>query len=191
MCFYILKQELEKQKGGTIISTVYVKVRHWLFWYGVYGFCPTSCNDEITLYSDKELRNFLGYFELTTETSLRYLLDHELDKTEDKNYCEEIENFLNSQKVIHYSYIYPRNVEDVSDQVSHFAPINENGHKPVYIEMWSKLSRSWDIDQLKMSVRILAKDFLHMEICNVELLEVPTHEETRLSLQNEYKPFIK
>lgn len=30
-----------------------------------------------------------------------------------------------------------------------------------------------------------------MEIDNVELLEIPTYEETKLSFQKDYEPFIK
>lgn len=180
-----------KRKVGKVIDIVYVHVRHWLFWYGVYGLCDKSCNDEITLYADEEQKNFLGYFELTTEKCLKNLLEKELDKTEDKEYCDEIEEFLNSKNDIHYSYIYPRDCEDVLHQVNHFAPINENGNKPIYIDMWSKLSTSWDIDGIKKSVRILVKEFLHMEINNVELLEIPTYEETKLSFQKDYEPFIK
>ncbi|MBY0088190.1 hypothetical protein HP567_012685 [Brevibacillus sp. M2.1A] len=119
------------------------------------------------------------------------MLEKELDKTEDKEYCDEIEEFLNSKNDVHYSYIYPRDSEDVLHQVNHFAPINENGHKPIYIDMWSKLSTSWDIDGIKKSVRIIVKEFLHMEIDNVELLEIPTYEETKLSFQKDYEPFIK
>lgn len=31
---------------------------------------------------------------------------------------------------IHYHYIYPRDLEDVSSQVSHSAPTNIDGYKP-------------------------------------------------------------
>ncbi|NOU81213.1 hypothetical protein GC101_20320 [Paenibacillus sp. LMG 31459] len=70
-----------------------------------------SCLGDLN--ADKDFRNFLGYFELTTETSLKYLLDHELDKTEDKNYCEEIEDFLNSPKVIHFKMNISRLLSDI------------------------------------------------------------------------------
>lgn len=111
------------------IQTIYVRVRHWLFWYGVYGFCSKSCNDEITLYSDQGQ--------------------------------------------------------------NHYAPTNVDGYKPVYIDMWTKLSKSWDIDEIKKSVRILAKDFLHLDKKNVELIEIPTFEETKLSYEQDYKPYVK
>lgn len=119
------------------------------------------------------------------------MLENELDKTEDKEYCDEIEGFLNSKNNIYYSYTYPWDSEDVSHQVNHFAPINENGHKPIYINMWSKLSESWDVDEIKKSVRILMKEFLHIEIKDVEMLEAPTYQETKESFQKDYEPFIK
>lgn len=173
------------------IQTIYVRVRHWLFWYGVYEFCEKSCNDEISLYSDMDQKNFLGYFELTTDTSLHYLLRNERDIIDDQEYCDEIEDFINGNQDIYYSYIYPREIEDVSNQVCHYAPMNTDGFKPVYIYMWTKLSKSWDIDEVKKSVRILAKDFLHLDIKNVELIEIPTYEETKLSYERDYKPYVE
>ncbi|RKN60048.1 hypothetical protein [Paenibacillus ginsengarvi] len=86
--------------------------------------------------------------------------------------------------------IYPRDLEDVSRQVPHSAPTNTDGYKPVYIDMWTKLSKSWDIDEIKTSVRIIAKDFLGLNIGNVELIDTPTYEETRLSYEHDYKPFV-
>lgn len=109
------------------MKTIYVHVRHSLFWYGVYGFCDKSRNDEITLYSDKEKHTFLGYFDLNTQASLTYVLNHELDRNENKEFCDEIEEFLNSDLDVGYSYIYPRDEEDLSDQVPHLAPINSKG----------------------------------------------------------------
>jgi len=43
------------------MDTLYIHVRHWLFWYGVYGFCDKSCNDEVTVYLDAEKQNELAY----------------------------------------------------------------------------------------------------------------------------------
>ncbi|MZQ81777.1 hypothetical protein GQF01_06470 [Paenibacillus sp. 5J-6] len=110
---------------------------------------------------------------------------------DDKEYCDDIENFISGNKDTHYSFIYPRNLEDVSRQVSHFAPSNIDGYKPVYIDMWTKLSKSWDIDEIKKNVRILAKDFLDLNIKNVEMIDVPTYEETKLSYEQDYKAFMQ
>ncbi|GGA18196.1 hypothetical protein GCM10008018_72710 [Paenibacillus marchantiophytorum] len=162
-----------------------------MFWYGAFGFCSKSRNDEITLYSDQDQKIFLGYFELTTVTGLINILKYDMDIIgEDKEYCDEIESFIYGDEDIHYHYIYPRDLEDVSRQVSHSAPTNIDCYKPVYIDMWTKLSKSWDIDEIKTSVRIIAKDFLGLNIENVELIDIPTYEETKLSYEQDYKPFV-
>lgn len=115
------------------IQTIYVRVRHWLFWYGVYDFCSQSCNDEVTLYSDQDQKNYLGYFELTTVTGLNNLLKYDMDIIgDDKEYCNEIEQFISGSQDIHYHYIYPRDSEDVSRQVSHFAPTNIDAINHLY-----------------------------------------------------------
>ncbi|MCY9665531.1 hypothetical protein M5X11_11240 [Paenibacillus alginolyticus] len=173
------------------IQTIYARVRHWLFWYGTYGFCSKSSNDEITLYSDQDQKKFLGYFELTTVTGLINLLKYDMDIIgDDKEYRDEIESFINGDEDIHYHYIYPRDVEDVSRQVPHSAPTNVDGYKPVYIDMWTKISKSWDIDEIMTNVRIIAKDFLGLNIENVELIDIPTYEETKISYEQDYKPFV-
>ncbi|GKS09249.1 hypothetical protein YDYSY3_02490 [Paenibacillus chitinolyticus] len=172
------------------MDTIYVHVRHWLFWYGVYGLCAKSCNDEVTLYSDKEKTKFLGHFDLLAEPCLIYSLNNELDKVEDKEYFDEMEEFLSGNKDISYSYIYPRDNRDISSQVDHYAPLNDKGHKPIYIYMWSKLSKGWDVNEIEKSVKILASYFLHMNIDRIEMLEIPTYEETKLSYEEDYAPYI-
>ncbi|AIQ67771.1 hypothetical protein [Paenibacillus graminis] len=100
------------------------------------------------------------------------------------------ESFINGYEDIHYHYIYPRDLEDVSRQVPHSAPTNIDGYKPVYIDMWSKLSNYWDVDEIKKSIRIIAKDFLGLYTENVEFIDIPTFEETKLSYEQDYKPFV-
>lgn len=174
-----------------MLDTLYVHIRHWLFWYGNYGFCDKSCNDEITIFADEEKSIELGYFEITTNVSLEYLLENEIDKLNDKEFYYEIENFLKSDSSIYYSYIYPRDKEDILNQVKHKAPVNIKGLKPVYIQMWTKLSQSWDIEEIKGCVKILAKEFLDLEINRVEILDTPTYEATRLSYEEDYAPYVK
>lgn len=166
------------------MSKVYVKIRHWLFWYGHYGFCDKSSNDEITIYLDKKEQISLGYFEITTKNALKYGLENDIDETENNEYYTEVKNFLDSSEETYYYYIYPRSEcyeEDILDQVTHFAPRDKNGNKPVYIDMWTKAFDSWDIDTIKKCVKILDKDFLHTNITDIEILDVPTYVETKES----------
>ncbi|MFP4977506.1 hypothetical protein ACE6ED_19025 [Paenibacillus sp. CN-4] len=172
------------------MKTVFVHVRHWLFWYGVYGLCDKSCNDEITIYADEEKKKFLGYFELSTQPCLINLLNNELDKSEDKEFCDEIEEFINGQLDVGYSFIYPRNEEDISHQVAHSAPMNKNGHKPIYIDVWSKLSKAWDTSSIEQITKIIGNEFLSLNIEEVKFLEIPTYEETRESYQRDYEPYV-
>ncbi|RJE87466.1 hypothetical protein D3P07_14110 [Paenibacillus sp. 1011MAR3C5] len=172
------------------MKTVYVNVRHFLFWYGVYGFCEKSCNDEISLYADKERNLMLGYFDISTEPCLRHMLEHELDREEDRELFEEIETFLQGSSEVAYSFIYPRDKGDLANQVEHDAPVNEHGHRPVYISMFSKHSSAWDIREIEKSIYILNEDFLHLEIGSIEFLDIPTREETKASFELDYEPYI-
>lgn len=170
------------------METVYVHVRHFLFWYGVYGFCEKSCNDEISLYADKERTIMRGYFDISTEPCLRHMLEHELDREDNREFYEEIESFLQGSSEVSYSYIYPRDKEDLAYQVKHDAPVNEHGHKPVYISMFSKHSMAWDMQEIEKCIKILNDDFLHLEIGKIEFIEIPSYEETKISFEQDYAP---
>lgn len=168
-------------------NTVYVHIRHWLFWYGKYSFCEHSCNDEITIYKDKNKKELLGYFEITTYRSLEYFVNNEDGlELDDPELYFEIKKFLESDDKIYYSYIYPRCQEDIIDQVKHNAPINDKGYKPIYIDMWSKISDYWTEDEIKKCVKTLTKDFFSMNVDRVEILDIPTYKETKLSYNKDY-----
>ncbi|SFS70111.1 hypothetical protein [Marininema halotolerans] len=171
-----------------MLDTVYVDIRHMNFWFGVYGFQDKSCNDEITIYSDANMTNTLGYFEITTHESLTHLIKYQLDDEEDGSFKREIEKFLNDDSQIFYSYIYPRDDEDLLHQVSHFAPLNRKNHKPIYIDMWTKLSDELDINEIKKCAKILVKEFLHENILNIKIVDIPTYDETKESYEKDYGP---
>jgi hypothetical protein len=138
-----------------MLDTIFVEIRHMNFWWGEFGFCDKSCNDEITIYSDAKKTNQLGYFEITTHKSLTYIYNQELYDVDDESFKRIIEKFLNDESQIFYHYIYPKDDEDLMYQVSHFAPFNSNNHKPIYIDMWTKLSNTLDINEIKKCVKIL------------------------------------
>jgi hypothetical protein len=169
-----------------MLDTVYVHIRHMNFWYGEYGICDKSCNDEITIYSDAYKTQILGYFEITTHKSLEYLYHCELTDQEDYDYKKKIEKFLKGNSQVIYNYIYPRDDDDLLDQVNHFAPLNSNNHKPIYIDMWTKLSDELNIEEIKKSVKILVKEFLHKSVSNIEFLDIPTYEETKNSYDEDF-----
>ena len=64
-------------------------------------------------------------------------------------------------------------------QVAHFAPLNRNNHKPVYIDMWTKHSDEFDTNEIKKCVKILVKEFFFENVSNVQFLDIPTYDETK------------
>lgn len=75
--------------------------------------------------------------------------------------------------------------------MKHNAPVNKKGYKPIYIDMWSKLSDYWKEYEIKKCVKILMKGFFNKDIVNVEILDIPTYEELELSYNENYVPNIK
>jgi hypothetical protein len=165
------------------LKKVYVDVRHSLFWYGVYGFCEKSGHDEVVIYSDLERNNKLAYFEITAKKSLEYLITEE---DESITIREEIKQFLDSSDEVYYYYIYPRDEEDLLDQVKHQAPLNDKGQKPVYIDAWFKHIRNFDLETLGESVKVLMKKFFDEEIDEVEVLDWPDYEEMKMEYEEDY-----
>ncbi|MBD3919456.1 hypothetical protein H8B09_11890 [Paenibacillus sp. PR3] len=174
------------------INTIYVHIRHWAFWWGVHGFTNKSCNDEITLYSDQEKTNRVAYFDLWTLPCLIHHLNEELsdnESYEDNKYLEDIQAFIHGDKKMDYSYLYPKDDGDAEYQVKHSGPMNEQGHKPTYIYVWSKLTEAWDMESIAEHVQILARHFLQMEVGRVVFLDQPTYEETQVVYEEECARF--
>jgi hypothetical protein len=173
---------IKNKSGGIKLETVYVTIRYGNFWWGEYGLCDKEGNDEVAIYSDPNEEHQIGYFDISTHVCKTYDLEDLLDNYEDDiRYKKRIEGFLNGDAEIYYHYYYPRDEEDIAYQVNHAAPLNENGHKPTYINMWTKLSDGLDTNTIKDHVKIFAKDFLNMDVENVIFLDVPTFEETKES----------
>jgi hypothetical protein len=137
---------------------------------------------------DKKEQVRIGYFEITTQNVLKYCLENNIEEIEDDEYYTEVKNFLDSSEERYYSFIYPRFEcfeDDILNQVTHYAPQDNNGNKPVYIDMWTKIFECWDTDTIKECVKILDKDFLHNSITSVEILNKPTYEETKKSYEQD------
>jgi len=169
-----------------MLHTVFVDIRHLNFWWGEYGFQEKSGNDEITIYLDASATNKLGYFEITTHTSLTYLYENELDDRDDASIKQTIKEFLTSDSFLFYYYIYPRNKDDLKNQVTYSAPVNKKNHKPIYVDMWTKHSDEFDTNEIKKCVKLLLKQFFNADVLNVELINVPTYEEVKESYEESF-----
>ncbi|KUP24878.1 hypothetical protein [Paenibacillus sp. DMB5] len=53
----------------------------------------------------------------------------------------------------------------------------------------SMVENFWDMHEIERAVKILADDFLRMEVEKVEFLEMPTYEETKVSYERDYAPY--
>ncbi|CAM4391829.1 hypothetical protein [Paenibacillus typhae] len=47
-----------------------------------------------------------------------------------------------------------------------------------------------DMHEIERAVKILAVDFLRIEVEKVEFLEMPTYEETKVSYERDYAPYV-
>lgn len=160
-----------------------MQVRHSLFWYGVYGFCEKSGNDEVVIYSDLERNNQLAYFEITAKDVLEHLVTVEdIDIT----VREEIKQFLDSSDDVYYSYIYPRDEEDFLYQVKHQAPLNDKGQKPIYIDVWFKHISNFDLESLSECIKILMRKFFGEEVDEIVLLDRPDYKDAKAEYEEDY-----
>ncbi len=47
-----------------------------------------------------------------------------------------------------------------------------------------------DMHEIERAVKTLADDFLHIKVEKVEFLEMPTYEETKVSYERDYAPYV-
>jgi len=159
--------------------TIYVKIKHFLFWYGQYKLCGKSCCDEFWVYADREQQTELAYFEVNTNGELEYWISPEgADELDDPEWLAELQDFYYSNEQIHYMFLYPKNEYEFSFS-NLLVPKNDKGLYPNYIDVWTKRAEGWDIESISECAKELVKTFLRIDADNVEILEIPTYEETK------------
>lgn len=161
--------------------TIYIKIRHFLFWYGQYQLCDKSCNDEFWVYADKNEQTELAYFDVSTKASLEYWISPEgAEELDDPKWVAELKDFYNSDDPWHFMFLYPENEDEFSFS-NLLVPRNEKGLYPDYIDVYTKREGGWDIESICECAKELMKIFLKMDVDYVEMLDVPTFEETKNS----------
>lgn len=164
---------------------VYIKIRHWNFWYGVYGLTVKSHNDEFWMYADVEAKVLLGYFDVSTKICLENTLESNLLNEDEK---KTLRDFYNKDDEILFEYIYPYDQSEKGFDLLH-APKNMNMDKPNYINVWFKTVYGWDMDTIRKCAKVLACKFLHKNV-EVQILDIPSYEETKINFKKCWEPLL-
>jgi hypothetical protein len=161
--------------------TIYIKIRHYLFWYGQYRLCGKSCSDEFWVYADRKEQTELAYFDVNTKGNLEYWISPEgAAELDDPKWVAELKDFYNSDDQLHYMFLYPENEQEFSFS-DLLVPRNEKGLYPDYIYVYTKRDDGWDIDSISECAKNLVELFLKIDVDHVEMLDIPTYEETKIS----------
>jgi hypothetical protein len=112
-------------------------------------------------------------------------LSPESDELDDEpEWKSELQTFLTSDKLVHYMYFYPNSQTEFSFS-NLLAPQNENGLYPDYIIVWTKNYDRWDMESISKCAKILIEKFLNIHVDRVEILNIPTYEETKSSFMED------
>jgi hypothetical protein len=168
------------------IMKVYIKIRHYNFWFGEYGFTEKSKNDEFWMYTDADAGNLLGYFDVSTKECLEYYMSDEAKDEMDEQEQFLLKNFYHSDRIIEFEYLYPEKNDEYQSFDKLFAPINDFGLKPSYILVWTKTQGGWDKNKIMGCAKMLAEEFLRKNIEGVEILDVPSFEETKKAYEEDF-----
>lgn len=150
---------------------IYVEVTHFDFWWGILGFCNNTSWEDVILYQKwgKGYRK-LAWTCICTKPYFESALEDLKNEPDEKEFVEEITEFLNSDQ-IRYNYYYDKLNDTDFYEVPYEALRNENNIKPRSIETWYP-SNGVDKSVINNCARAFCEKFLDIEVVSVEFKEV-------------------
>src|SRR5712691_9609428 len=114
---------------------IYVDVQHANFWWGLYGFTDLTDWEDLQFYEKRAGSFFcIGKVCVCSKSYLEHTLIELQDDPGEKDYLQEIRQFLQDQ-VLLYRYFYDERDDKDFHEVSFEAQRNAHGVKTSYIEI--------------------------------------------------------
>lgn len=150
---------------------IYVEVKHFNFWWGIYGFCNRTSWEDIIIYR-KWGRGYrkLAWTCICTKQYFENSLEDLKNDPDEKEFVEKITEFLDSEQM-RYHYYYDKPNDTDFYEVPYEAQRNGNNIKPRSIETWYP-SNEVDMGVVDSCTRIFCKKFLDIEVDSVEIKDV-------------------
>lgn len=152
-------------------KVIYVEVRHFDFWWGVYGLAEKTGWEDVIMYVKKG-KGFskIEYMCLCTKSYLRNGLKSLENDSDEKEFAERIRKFIDNDEIM-YHYYYDSVQDEDFYEVPFEAERNQHNIKPRSIEMWYPSQRI-DYNVLEQSVKAFLKKFLDMDVLKIEYKDI-------------------
>jgi hypothetical protein len=165
---------------------IIVKPESLNLWWGIYGLTEKIGWEDLNIFNENG--ELIGRFCLNTK---KYLRTHLNDLKSDPNeveFAQAVENYLSDNK-FHYWYYYDKKGdEDFYEVPYEFAPKNEEGVKPGFIDIWHP-DENIGISTIETTVKEFVGKFLNQEITNIIIENAETFEESIMSFEENEKLF--
>ena len=148
-------------------------------WWGIYGFCEKIGWEDLNLFYKNDER--IGKVCLNSKNYLRAGLDDLKNDPEEKEFVDTIEKYLVDNKC-HYWYYYDDKDDKDFYEVPYFAPQNDKGVKPRFMDIWHPDDRI-GISTIETGVKAFAKKHLRIDDCEIEIQNGESFEESLRSFK--------
>lgn len=170
---------------ATITQDIYVDVRHFNFWWGLYGFCPPTDWEDL-IFFEKHDAEFvrIGAVCVCSRTYLEQGLETLQEDPSEQDFVEEVKRFLQEQSLA-YHYYYDEPDDPDFYEVAFEAKRNAKGIKPGSIEMWYP-GAGIEMRAVETCTRAFCSTFLNRAVNAVILKDIPPFDEVAKTYQ-EYR----
>ncbi len=151
---------------------LYVKTESYNLWWGIYGICNKTGWEDLDVYDEND--NKLVSFCLNTKDYLREAVEELKDDPEEAEFLEALERYLTDNEIYYWYYYKTQNSENFYE-VEYSAPINEDGIKPSFTDLWHP-DEGIGLSTIKTAVQAFIKKHFSFDcevdiICNISLEE--------------------
>lgn len=155
-------------------------------WWGIYGLTEKVGWEDLNIFYENGEQ--VGVFCLNTKGYLRANLDDLKSKPSESEFAKAVEDYLNDNKFYYWYYYGKREDEDFYEVPYEFAPRNEKGVKPRFMDIWHP-DENIGISTIKTAVKEFGRKFLNQEITNIKIENVETFEEAIKSFEENKELF--
>lgn len=149
-------------------------------WWGIYGLTKKIGWEDLTIFYENGDR--IGKVCLNTKEYLRANLDDLKSDPNEIEFAKAVENYLNDNQ-FHYWYYYGKRDDKNFYEVPYeSAPINEEGVKPRFIDIWHS-DENIGISTIESAIKEFGSKFLKQTITEVEIKNNESIEESIASFK--------
>ncbi|WP_353094003.1 hypothetical protein [Tissierella praeacuta] len=169
----------------------YIKIRHWDYWFGIYGFSEFPTEVEFDITSDLRGEDIVFHFDLMDLDCMEYYIENNLyiEKGDEgyHKFLESYKEFLNGEKLHLVTILYyPTSIFKNNFKYKIFPKYkagnlldarNSQGESPYYADVFIKERNDLAPWRLICHMKKIILDLFGEEV-ELEIMDIPSYEET-------------